>query len=138
MIDPTKLHRVLKSIEAKHGPFVLAGLFMREDSPGLWDLVVSAPWLQRWDLVALRRFVRLLSEALGQQEILSLSRIVTFNRNDPALKRILQEIGTTTEPVEKFGRNLFGLSVEHAYVFRAHGKARSNRRVPVAPQTRRG
>jgi hypothetical protein len=138
MIERTKLDRVLHAIEAQRGPFVLAGLFMREDAPGRWDLVVSAPWLQRGKLVALDDFVKRLSDALGQEEVLSLSRVVTLNRKDPALKRILQELGSITQPVEKVGHNLFGLPVEHAYVLRAHGRAPSNkRRRPPASRARR-
>lgn len=129
MIDRSKLDRVLKSIEAERGPFVLAGLFMREDSPGRWDLVVSAPWLQRGKLVALGEFVKRLSDALGQEEVLNLSRIVTLNRKDAALKRILQELGSITKPVEKVGNNLFGLPLEHAHVLRAHGRTLSNKRI---------
>jgi hypothetical protein len=98
MIERTKLDRVLHAIEAQRGPFVLASLFMREDAPGRWDLVVSAPWLQRGKLVALDDFVKRLSDALGQEEVLSLSRVVTLNRKDPALKRILQELGSITQP----------------------------------------
>ncbi len=139
MIERTKLDRVLHSIEAERGPFALAGLFMREDSPGRWDLVVSAPWLQRGKLMALGEFVKRLSDALGQDEVLSLSRIVTLNRKDPVLKRILQDLGTITQPVERVGHNLFGLPLEHAYVLRAHARTPSNKRIqPTARRARRG
>lgn len=138
VIDRAKLHRVLQSIEAKDGHFILAALFMREDSAGLWDLVVSAPWLRRGRLAALKRFAKRLTAALSQDEILSLSRIVRLNREDPALKKILKELGSVTEPVEKVGRNLFGLPVEHAYVFRARGRALSDKAQLAAPRARRG
>jgi predicted sugar kinase len=134
MIDPTKLDQVLDSLETEHGPFVLAGLFMREDSPGLWDLVVSAPWLQRGKLGALEKFVKRLSNSLGQEEVFRLSRIVTLNRTDPALKRILHEVGNITRPVEKAGQNLFGLPLAQAYIFRAHRRSQSNKRTPQKPR----
>ena len=134
MIDPTKLDQVLDSLETEHGPFVLAGLFMREDSPGLWDLVVSAPWLQRGKLAALEKFVKRLSNSLGQEEVFRLSRIVTLNRTDPALKRILHEIGNITRPVEKVGQNLFGLPLAQAYIFRAHRRSQLGKRAPRKPR----
>ena len=138
MIERAKLDRVLDVIESEHGPFILAGLFMREDSPGRWDLVVSAPWLQRGKLVALGEFAKHLSDSLGQDEVFSLSRIVTLNRTDPALQRILHEVGTITRPVEKFGHNLFGLPLEQAYIFRAHRRAPANKRMqPTARKARR-
>jgi hypothetical protein len=139
MIERAKLDRILGAIEAELGPFALAGLFMRTDSPGRWDLVVSAPWLQRGKLVALGDFVARLSDALGQEEVMNLSRIVTLNRTDPALRTILQELGTITQPVEKAGHNLFGLPLKHAYVLRAHAKTRSNKRITSpARKTQRG
>lgn len=130
MIERTKLHRVLQSIEARHGPFVFAALFKREDLPTLWDLVVSAPWLPRADLPALDRVAKPVSKALRPKELHSLSRIVTLNRDDPVLKRILKELGPVHKPVEKVGRNLFGLPVEQAYVFRAVGARPSTKRAP--------
>ena len=135
MIERAKLDRVLDSLETEHGPFLMAGLFMREDSPGRWDLVVSAPWLRRGKLVALGEFAKYLSESLGQEEVFSLSRIVTLNRTDPALKRILQEVGTITGPVEKVGHNLFGLPLEQAYILRAHRRTPSHKR--LRPTARR-
>jgi hypothetical protein len=139
MIDRIKLDRVLRAVEAEHGPFVLAGLFMREDSPSRWDLVVSAPWLQRGKLLALGEFVKRLSDALGQEEVLSLSRIVTLNRSDPALQSILHEVGTITEPVAKIGDNLFGLPLEQAHILRAHRRTPSRKRLQTtARRARRG
>jgi hypothetical protein len=137
MIERGKLDRVFDSLETEHGPFVLAGLFMREDSPGRWDLVVSAPWLQRGKLVALGEFAKHLSDNLGQEEVFSLSRIVTLNRTDPALQRILREVGTITRPVEKVGHNLFGLPLEQAYIFRAHQRTPSHKHVRATPRRAR-
>jgi hypothetical protein len=31
-------------IAEEKGPFTLFALFMREDAPDRWDLIVSAPW----------------------------------------------------------------------------------------------
>jgi hypothetical protein len=138
MIEPAKLGEVLDSIEAEHGPFVLAGLFMREDSPGLWDLVVSAPWLRRGKLPALEKFVRRLSDSLGQEAVFSLSRIVTLNPTDPILKRILREVGPIADPVEKVGQDLFGLPLQQAYILRAHRRLKSNTHAPARQKARRG
>ena len=137
MIDPTKLDQVLDSLETEHGPFVLAGLFMREDSPGLWDLVVSAPWLQRGKLAALEKFVKRLSNSLGQEEVFTLSRIVTLNRTDPALKQILHEVGNVTHPVKRVGQNLFGLPLEQAYILRAHRRSQANKHTRPTPRKTR-
>lgn len=42
---PTKLGRLEAKVSAQKGPFALFALFMREDVPDRWDLVISAPWI---------------------------------------------------------------------------------------------
>lgn len=92
---------------------------MREDSPGLWDLVVAAPWLEAGKLKALGEFVKEMSETFGEAEVLSFSHVVTLNHDDPSLLAILREVGTLRKPLEKEGHDLFGLPVEHAVILRA-------------------
>ena len=97
---------------------------MREDSPGRWDLVVSAPWLEVGKLKALGEFVEKMSDVFGQDEVMSFSRIVTLNHDDPVLRAILTEVGRGRKPLERQGHNLFGLPIEHALILRAsHPKA---------------
>jgi len=119
MIETEKLQRFMKQMEARRGRFTLFGLFMREDSPGLWDLVLAAPWLENGKLKALGEFVQQMSKTLGQEEVMSFSRIVTLNREDPALRAILSESASLKKPVEKQGHDLFGLPIEHAVILRA-------------------
>ncbi|SRR6266498_118653 len=119
MIETEKLQRFMKQMEARRGRFTLFGLFMREDSPGLWDLVLAAPWLENGKLKALGEFVQQMSKTLGQEEVMSFSRIVTLNREDPALRAILSASASLKKPLEKQGHDLFGLPIEHAVILRA-------------------
>ena len=109
----------MKQVEARKGRFTLFGLFLREDSPGLWDLVLAAPWLENGKLKALGEFAQTMSEALGQDEVMSFSRIVTLNHDNPSLRAILSETGSLKRPLEKQGHDLFGLPIEHAVILRA-------------------
>lgn len=119
MIKIEKLQKLMKQVEARKGPFTLFGVFMREDSPGLWDLVVSAPWLEAGRLKALGEFTEEMSKALGQDDVMSFSRIVTLNHDDILLHEILSEVGSIRKPLSKQGHSLFGLPVEHAVILRA-------------------
>lgn len=119
MIETEKLRKLMDKIEAQRGRFTLFGLFMREESPGKWDLALSAPWLEQGKLKALGEFVKEMSDNLGEEQVLSFSRIVTLNRDDPTLHAILEEVGGMRKPIERQGRNLFGLPIEHAYILRA-------------------
>ena len=120
MIPISELESLMKKIEVRRGPFTLFGLFLREDSPRAWDLVVAAPWLQRGKLKALSQFVQELTKTFGHAEVLeSFSRIVTLNQGDRALRAILDDVGPVRHPVERRGQNLYGLLVEHAHILRA-------------------
>jgi hypothetical protein len=132
MIKTEKLQIFMKQMEARNGRFTLFGLFLREDSPGLWDLVLAAPWLENGKLKTLGEFVQKMSEAFGQDEVISFSRIVTLNHDDPALRAILSETGSLKKPLEKQGHDLFGLPIEHAVILRA-GRTK-NRMMIFLPQ----
>ena len=120
MISKAKLKQFIEQVEEQKGRFTLFGIFVREDSPGLWDLVVSAPWLESGKLKALGEFVKKMSDTFGQDEIMSFSRIVTLNHDDPTLQAILTEVSLAKEiPWEKQGPDLFGLPIERAVVWRA-------------------
>ena len=119
MIQTEKLRRFMKQVEARKGRFTLFGVFMREDSPAQWDLVLAAPWLENGKLKALGEFVEQMSKAFGQDEVMSFSRIVTLNHDDPSLHAILSESASLKKPLEKQGHDLFGLPIEHAVILRA-------------------
>jgi hypothetical protein len=119
MIKIEKLQKLMKQVEARKGRFTLFGVFMRENSPGLWDLVVSAPWLESGRLKAFGEFVEEMAEVLGQDEVMSFSRVVTLNHDDRVLHDVLNEVGSSKKPLEMQGRDLFGLPVEHAVILRA-------------------
>ncbi|MDD5271208.1 MAG: hypothetical protein PHU14_00685 [Methylovulum sp.] len=40
-----KMTVVEQELAAEQGDFTLFALFLRENSPGLWDVIVSAPWI---------------------------------------------------------------------------------------------
>ena len=115
----SKLEAAVKSIEKMHGRFTLFGLFLREDSPDKWDLVVAAPWLEEGKLRALGDFVDELRDTISEEEMLSLSRIVTLNYDDPALDAILSGVTIKRGTVQFQDVNLFGLAISHAYIMRA-------------------
>src|SRR5438105_3314641 len=41
-----KLADMAKKIEADKGPLDLLGLFLTDNTLGLWDVVIAAPWLE--------------------------------------------------------------------------------------------
>jgi hypothetical protein len=117
-IDIDELRQFMKNVVGEHGEFTVFGLFLRDEAPDKWDLVVSAPWLEEGKLKALGEFAKELSEAIGEDKVMSLSRIVTLNADDPALDAIVR-LGVSGGTVELRDTNVFGLKIKHAYILRA-------------------
>ena len=119
MIQIEKFRRVMEDISAERGEFVFFGLFLREEAPNKWDLVISAPWLEEGKLKALGEFVKKATAVVGSQELLTLSRIVTLNQNDPNVEAVLKTVQVDNGPLELWHPDFFGLDIKHAYILRA-------------------
>ena len=116
------MHEIAKS----KGDFTLFALFMpadaplmRADDPGTWDLVVSAPWLERGRLKAHRELVDLLAKLIGKRALMQLSRVEPVAADDPRIRFILK--GIPVEDGEQHIQNtdLMGMQIERGIVFRA-------------------
>lgn len=117
-IDLQKLREFMEDAASKQGAFTLFALLLREDAPNVWDLVVSAPWLKDGDLKALKVFTKGLSAAIGEEGLLSLSRIVTLNADEPAVDTIL-ELGGAEEMVELRDFDVVGMTIRRGYILHA-------------------
>ena len=119
MIQIEKFRRVMEEVSAERGEFVFFGLFLREEAPGTWDVVISAPWLGAGKLKTLGEFVEKVTAIVGKQELLTLSRIVTLNHDDPNLEAVLKAVQVDNGPLELWHPDFFGLDIKHAYILRA-------------------
>ena len=119
MIQIEKFRRVMQDISAERGEFVLFGLFLREEAPDKWDLVISAPWIEADKLKALREFIEKATPIVGNEGLLALSRIVTLSPDDPNLETMLQAVQVDNGPLELWHPDFFGLDIKHAYILRA-------------------
>lgn len=111
-----KLVSLERQISTEKGEFSLFALFLREDAPNKWDLVASAPWIETGKKETLDYFAKLLRSSLDLQELLSLSRIVLIDLNNPGLKAIHKDIRVEHGIVEIKDSNFFGLDIKHAYI----------------------
>jgi hypothetical protein len=118
-IDKQKLRVLMDRIAAEKGEFAFFGLFLRDEAPDKWDLVVSAPWLEKGKMKALSEFVKELASAVGEEQLLSLSRVVTLRADDPSLDAVLRNISVDGDVREIQDADLFGLKIKDAFIFRA-------------------
>lgn len=70
-----KFEAVHSALAAERGPFALFALFLREDAPDVWDLVVAADWLKSSRREDLNFMADKLAALLTPEEMLSISRI---------------------------------------------------------------
>src|SRR2546426_600860 len=61
-------------IAEEKGPFALFALFMREDAPDRWDLIVSAPWAGEDKRSVVDYFVGQIKSRLGEQGLTRFGR----------------------------------------------------------------
>jgi hypothetical protein len=104
------------SIAEEKGAFALFALFMREDAPDRWDLIVAAPWVGEDKRSAVDYFVAQIKSRLGDQDLTNLSRIVVIDPDDVAVQNLNCAIQTEHGSIEVRDSNFFGLPVKHAYI----------------------
>jgi hypothetical protein len=104
------------SISAEKGEFALFGLFLREDAPNRWDLVVAAPWLDRDRRGGMEYLAKKLRLRLTSEELLTLSGIVVLETDNPGVRAMhrWRAVRGTLEHLENIV--LFGLPIKDARI----------------------
>lgn len=111
-----KLMQAEQQISKEKGRFLLFALFLREDAPDLWDLLVSADWIETNKGEALRYITGKLKGFAEPTELSKLSRIVIIEQTNPALAAIQSAFHVEHSVAEVQSSNFFGLQIKHAYI----------------------
>lgn len=111
-----KLARAERDIAEEKGPFLLFALFLREDAPDLWDLLVSAPWITKNKEESLKYIAEKTRKVLEPDELLKLSRIVVIGQDNPALEALQKSMHVEHGMTEIQSSSFFGLQIKHAYL----------------------
>lgn len=115
-----KLSRLEGALSEEKGPFNLFALFLREDAPDVWDLVVAAKWIEEDRPAALADISRRVRDSLRADEITKISRVVVVDRTDPALKAITSATSIEHGIAELANGTFFGLAIRHAFIITAN------------------
>lgn len=110
-----RYRRLESDISKEKGDFNLFALFLREDVPDRWDLIVAAPWISDKSK-ALDYFVGKIKSQLGIEDLTNLSRIVFVDPADIAVSNLNRAIDVKHGDVELRDSNIFGLPVKHAFI----------------------
>jgi len=120
-----KLVEAEREMASEKGQFLLFALFLREDAPDLWDVVVAAPWVTKSKAGSLKYISRKLRLALNPNELVKLSRIVLIDRDNPGLAALQQAIDVEHDTTEIKDSNFFGIQIRHAYLITSRGEKKS-------------
>ena len=110
-----KLRLIEQETSTEKGEYNLFALFLREDSPNKWDILVSAGWIENKE-DALNYLATKIQNAFNQDELLLISRIVLIDDNNPYLPELQQEINTGQSVAEIKDTTLFGLQIKHGFL----------------------
>lgn len=101
------LLQVERSVAAEKGPFALFALFLREEAPEKWDLVVSAPWIEENMGTALKLISERIKASLTASDLLAINRSVRVEHS----------------AVEMRDSTFFGQRIKHAHIFASNPTA---------------
>jgi len=112
-----KMITVEQELAAEHGEFTLFALFLRDNSPGLWDVIVSAPWIDENREQGLSKVVAKVNACLQKEEVLRLSHIVIVEHDHPDLAELKNRFNfaTSLTVIEAKNDNLLGQDIQQAF-----------------------
>lgn len=111
-----KLRNIEIELSKENGDFELFALFLREDAPDKWDLIISSDWARKDKKSALNTIVAKIQKILNAEEIVKLSRIIILNKDDAALNALHGAMHVEHSVAEISDSNFFGLAIKHAYL----------------------
>ena len=129
-----KLDTLGRKIQAEKGPLELLGLFLREGSPDLWDLVISAARLEADKRAAFEYVEHLLKEELAGEDLASLSRIVILRHAGDMPDSFLAQFANRTGLIDGQFVTEGGAIIRRAYIIVAQiGSHRPGQRTTKKP-----
>jgi hypothetical protein len=122
-----KMVKIEKYLASQNGDFRLFALFLREGSPGKWDVLVSAGWIDANKQQALKIIIEQLTTKLKKNELMFLSRVVVIKNDNAALAAINQFMPLKNGITETHDNHFFGLDIKQAFLISSkneHNKRR--------------
>src|SRR5258708_2593515 len=115
-----KLKTVEREISEERGKFELFGLFLREDAPDRWDLVLAAKWLAN-GIEFLNYLSEKLSRVLRTDQLVLISRIIPMAGDDRFVKQVVSTVKVEHGLNELVNTEFAGVQIAHAYVVTSAG-----------------
>jgi len=117
-----------REISETKGEVSLFALFLREDAPAKWDLIIAAPWASDQSNKTLNDIVAVLKKHISRDDLVKLSRIVLTTSTDDHVRTINRAISARHSPVEVKDVDFFGMPIKHGWIFTSTGEESPKRR----------
>ncbi len=111
-----KLRDIEIELSKENGDFELFALFLRENAPDKWDLIISSDWARKDKKSVINTVVAKIKKILNAEETVKLSRIIILNKDDAALNALHGAMHVEHGVAEISDSNFFGLAIKHAYL----------------------
>ena len=126
-IDPTRVDAGLvekfrdaeEKVAGEKGGFVLFVLCERDDSPGQWDVIASAPWLTT-DRAGIAELVNLLGSEMSFLDWLPIARLVPLSPSDDLVRTTTALYSVEHQIVSLPYGNFGGVRVRRTYLITAN------------------
>jgi len=106
-----------KEMADEKGGFVLFGLFLREEAPNRWDVVISAPWFGENKNEPLNFIVQKFTSKLEEQELIMLSRIVLLDPSEEFVKEVVDSVDSVEHGnLELVNYVFYGMDMKRAHI----------------------
>lgn len=110
-----------RELSQTKGKVTLFALFLREDAPSKWDMVIAAPWAHERTGEHLKDIVALLKRHLSSDEMVNLSRIILTSSADDYVRSINRAINVVHGTIEVKDSDFFGMPMKHAVIMTSSG-----------------
>ena len=115
-INIKNFRQLEKYIVEEKGAFQLLALFLREDSPGKWDFIVSAEWIDEDKYSAIRYIAEKMNQHLSFTDRMIISRIVPIETHHTEITHLIDTYHVSDKPIEIYHNLFFDVAVERAYI----------------------
>ncbi|HHC24317.1 MAG TPA: hypothetical protein ENK58_02715 [Desulfobacterales bacterium] len=112
-----KLISIENEIAGEKGPFLLFGLFEREDSPNMWDIVVSSPWIDKNRRKTSEYIIDKINSELTPEEMITLSAVVVLYPTNDFVRDVTGEVDEVEHRSERLTNCVFnGITMKNAHI----------------------
>ena len=121
-----KFKVIEREVAEERNGLALFALFEREDLPGRWVLVISAPWVGESRRSAIDYVVGKMRARLVPAEFVSISRIVPLRPTEEFVQALNQTVHVEHGLAELHNQLVNGIHMTRAYVITSQPQAQSS------------